>query len=239
MDLGGGVITPGHKPFAVCQTEADIVFERVDLRNRTVLDVGAWTGHFSFEAARRGAQRVLATDSYCWDQFDGRAAFDLARESLASPVEAREIDATDLSPDTVGTFNIVLFLGVFYHLYDPIAVLSNLARVTTDVLIVETHLELRDLAVPAMRFFPTTELGGDPTNWWGPNEHLIEALLRGHGFTTLEAARSPDHNRGIFFAWRSTAGRIRPLAEKDALAPFRAPVWRKAVREWRRLFRQA
>jgi tRNA (mo5U34)-methyltransferase len=239
MDLGGGVVTAGHKPLDVCKAEADIVFSRIDLRGRSVLDVGAWTGYFSFEAERQGARHVLATDSYCWQHptLRGKAAFDLARTALGARVEARMIDPHDVSPDSVGNFNVVLFLGVFYHLYDPIAVLAKVASVATDVLVIETHLDLRRVPAPAMRFYPGTELAGDPTNWWGPNERLVETLLLGHGFTVIETAASPDLNRAIFFAWRSTDARLAPLAEIDRLKPSRIPFWQKIVREIRRPFR--
>ena len=58
IDLGDGVITPGGKSSAICAGEASLIFDRVDLSGRSVLDIGAWNGFFSFEAKRRGAARV-------------------------------------------------------------------------------------------------------------------------------------------------------------------------------------
>src|SRR5262245_22821122 len=94
IDLGNGVVTPGRKSFPICTAEAHAIFGRVDLGGRTVLDVGAWNGFFSFEAKRRGAARVLATDSYCWTNPDirGRDTFDIARAALGLDIEAKEID---------------------------------------------------------------------------------------------------------------------------------------------------
>src|SRR5271165_2731188 len=66
IDLGGGVVTPGNKSVANCAAESSLIFDRVDLRGRSVLDIGAWNGFFSFEAKRRGAARVLATDMFAW-----------------------------------------------------------------------------------------------------------------------------------------------------------------------------
>ena len=65
IDLGNGIITPGQD----IDGETKIEFNKIptDLRGKTVLDIGAWDGLFSFEAERRGAAQVLATDSFCWN----------------------------------------------------------------------------------------------------------------------------------------------------------------------------
>ena len=80
----------------------------------TVLDIGSWDGFFAFEAERRGASRVLATDSFCWNG-DGWGTKDgsIARKVFNSKVEDLEIDVLELSPEKVGTFDLVLCLGVF------------------------------------------------------------------------------------------------------------------------------
>ena len=222
IDLGGGVVTSGNKSAALCNREASLIFDRVDLNGRSVLDIGAWNGFFSFEAKRRGASRVLATDSYCWSHPDihGRETFDIARSALGLEVDAREIDAVDVSAETVGEFDVVLYLGVFYHRYDAVETLAKVASLAKQLLIVETHLELRDIDAPAMLFFPGRELANDPTNWWGPNEHCIEALLVGHGFEEVEMTAHPaGNNRAIFHAWRSTTGRVKALDPENRLKP--------------------
>jgi tRNA (mo5U34)-methyltransferase len=222
IDLGGGVITPGGKSLEICKAEASLIFDRVNLTGCAVLDIGAWNGIFSFEAKRRGAARVLATDSYCWSHpiIRGRETFELARSALGVEVDAREIDVADLSVQAVGEFDIVLYLGVFYHRYDAIEALAKAARLAKRLLIVETHLELREVDVPAMAFFPGSELANDSTNWWGPNEHCMKALLLGHGFSDVEISAHPaGPNRAIFHAWRSTELRIKSLAETARLKP--------------------
>src|ERR1700722_11367639 len=222
IDLGGGVVTSGNKSAALCNEEAALIFDRLDLSGCSVLDIGAWNGFFSFEAKRRGASRVLATDSYCWSHPDihGRETFDIARSALGLEVDAREIDAIDLSAETVGEFDVVLFLGVFYHRYDAIETLAKVARLAKQVLIVETHLGLRDAEDPAMVFFAGREVANAPTNWWGLNEHCIEALLRGHGFTEIEISHHPaGPTRAIFHAWRSTEGRLKSLGDEVQLKP--------------------
>jgi tRNA (mo5U34)-methyltransferase len=229
IDLGGGLVTPGGKSLSLCTDEAGLIFDRVDLNGRTVLDIGAWNGFFSFDAKRRGAGRVLATDSYCWSHphIRGRETFEIARSALGIEVDAREIDAADLSTEEVGEFDVVLYLGVFYHRYDAVEALARVAPLAKQLLIVETHLDNRQLDTPAMTFYPGRELNNDPTNWWGPNEQCVKALLLGHGFTEIEMTAHPaGPTRAIFHAWRSTEPRIRPVADEVRLKP---------LAEWNRL----
>jgi tRNA (mo5U34)-methyltransferase len=82
-----------------------------------VLDIGAWNGAYSFEAARRGA-RVLATDHFVWTHPEkrGRERFDIANEALGLNIETLLADVPDITLEKVGAWDIVLFLGVLYHL---------------------------------------------------------------------------------------------------------------------------
>jgi tRNA (mo5U34)-methyltransferase len=176
------------------------------LAGKSVLDIGCWDGAYSVEAAHRGATRVLATDHFSWHEqcWGDREAFELTRKFLAPSVEVRDIDLPELSVDSVGTFDVVLFLGVFYHLRHPLEVLERIARIATECLILETHLLWFPLTRhPIMRFYPGRELNNDPTNWWLPNRACVEAMLRDVGFKTI-TMEHPDRRmrRGIFHAWR-------------------------------------
>jgi tRNA (mo5U34)-methyltransferase len=155
-----------------------------DLSGKTVLDVGAWDGFFSFEAERRGAARVVALDSHAWGLRDGRgrAGFDLARDALGSRVEDVTMEVLDISPESVGHFDVVLFLGVLYHMRHPLLALEKVASVTDALLIVETHVDMLQTRRPAMALYPGHDLGFDPTNWWGPNPEAVAAMVRDVGF---------------------------------------------------------
>jgi tRNA (mo5U34)-methyltransferase len=206
IDLGNGVVTPGTKALEVLEAEAEAIFAPLDLRGKSVLDIGAWNGYFSFEAKRRLARRVLATDHYCWNpEINGRATFELARTAIKLDVEDLDVDVPDLSPDRLGQFDVVLFLGVFYHLVDPIRALQALAALTREVAVLETHLDLRRLARPAMVFYPGAEVNKDPTNWWGPNRQCVEALLKLVGFERVVYQPHPlvKGARGIFHAYKT------------------------------------
>lgn len=198
------MVTPGQISLSILRAQAAIYF-RQGVEGRTVLDIGTWDGFNAIEAVRRGASRVLATDHWVWQHHEWAtsATIELARDRLAPILEIADIDVPDLSPERVGTFDVVLFCGVLYHVRHPLRTLEGVARLATDTLIVETHLDARHSQRPTMVFYPSTELNGDGSNWWGPNRPCVEAMLRDVGFRTVEFIASPAaRNRGIFRARR-------------------------------------
>ena len=206
FELSDGTLVRGAKTLGVLKAEFDAVFAPLELDGQSVLDVGAWNGAFSFEAKRLGAARVLATDMYSWAHpgLNGFEKFLYVRKDGRLDIEYRMLDTHQITQDMVGDFDIVLFLGVFYHLEDPITVIASVAEVATSWLVVETHLDLDDVPNPAMRYYPGAELADDPTNWWGPNQRCVEDLLRTAGFTEIHFTRNPFHQmRGIFHARRA------------------------------------
>ena len=158
-----------------------------DLRGRRVLDIGAWDGWFSFEMERRGAE-VVAADIV------ERPTFLAARDALGSRVRFVLSDIYHLSPAELGRFDIVLFLGVLYHLRHPLLALERVCELTTDVALVESFVtdDGTDLtAPPAMEFYETSELVGRFDNWCGPNTACLLAFCRSAGFATVDY-------RGVF-----------------------------------------
>ncbi len=186
IDLGNGIVTPGVDD---SQEKLKHVRMPTDLTGWTVIDVGAYDGFFSFEAERRGAARVLAADDFCWRQNDGMATkegFDIAHAARGSRVESEIIAVEDLSPETVGTFDLVLFLGVLYHTQDPMRYLRNVRSICRKQLIVETHVDAQDYPRPAMVFYPGPTLNNDATNFWGPNPAALTAMLHEVGFSQIQ-----------------------------------------------------
>jgi tRNA (mo5U34)-methyltransferase len=183
IDLGNGIVTPGIDPSPARLPELQIPD---DLSGLTVLDIGAWDGFFSFEAERRGARRVLATDSFCWGRggWGTKAGFELARRALGSRVEDLDIDPLQLSPAQIGTFDLVLFLGVLYHMRHPLLALERAFSVTGGQLILQTQVDLTAIERPALAFYQGTDLNNDPTNWFGPNAAAVIAMLQTAGFKT-------------------------------------------------------
>jgi tRNA (mo5U34)-methyltransferase len=220
IPLGNGIVTPG-----VDDTPGRLrkIGLPDDLSGKTVLDVGAWDGFFSFEAERRGSARVLATDSYCWsgEGWGSKAGFDLARRALGSNVEDKEIDVLNLTPEKVGVFDVVLFLGVLYHMKHPLLALERVFSVTGERLIVSTLVDLTWLRRPAAAFYEGAEANDDPTNWWGPNPAAVVAMLRTVGFTRVEIVDPPEPLRNRFAV--SLRRRIRRGE------PFGTKLWQGAI----------
>jgi tRNA (mo5U34)-methyltransferase len=230
IDLGDGVRTEGRKSAEILRKElADV--DLPDVRGKSVLDIGAWDGFYSFEAERRGASRVVALDYFVWsldldaqhaylarcheegrtpqpwnevpevwkpDTLPGKACFDTAVAALGSNVESVVADFLEVDLDALGTFDVVLFLGVLYHLLDPYAAVRRLAEVTNEVAIIETAAILTPgLEVyPLVAFFPEDELLGDPTNWWAPNAAALAGMCKAAGFSRVETKITASPPRG-------------------------------------------
>lgn len=214
IDLGQGGTTRGDKPNFILRRMADIAF-RGGVAGKSVLDIGSWDGFYAFEAERRGAARVLATDHFSWSGpgWGTKTGFDYAHACLDSRVESLDVDVPSLDQSKLGTFDVVLFLGVLYHLPDPYAGLKQAAAMTHDLLVVETVTTCNFLPIPMMRFYRSRELGDDPTNFWAPNVTCLRRMLRDLGFESVVVAhngfRHPATVRHFVFA--SKRNRDRPV----------------------------
>ncbi|MCU1369622.1 MAG: hypothetical protein JWO77_816 [Ilumatobacteraceae bacterium] len=129
------------------------------------------------------------------DTLPGKAGFDAAHQALGSKVKVVVDDFMTMDLSTLGTFDYVLFLGVLYHMPEPLTSLQRLASLTAPggTAIVETEM----LTVPGaehyavFEFIGSDDLGRDPTNWWVPNPAGLEQMLRAAGFGTVDVA--PRH----------------------------------------------
>ena len=170
-----------------------------DLSGRSVLDIGCNGGFYSMAMKRRGAERVLGIDH------DERY---LAQARFAAEVEGLDIEFRRLSVYDVGRlgerFDLVLFLGVLYHLRHPLLALDLLhEHVTGDLLVFQSLQRGSEQVAPVAPdydFFapaPFDEPGypklhfveqaysGDATNWWIPNRAASAAMLRSAGYAVL------------------------------------------------------
>ncbi|HYE38778.1 MAG TPA: TIGR04290 family methyltransferase [Ramlibacter sp.] len=166
-----------------------------DLTGWRVLDVGCNAGFYSFELARRGAS-VLAIDME--PLYLDQARWAVQQFGLQDRVEFRQLQVYDLARSSE-QFDLVWFMGVFYHLRYPLLALDILAQRTRRMMMFQTLSMPGEEVYPDTRDHPITErtplldtgwpkmafiehrFSGDPTNWWVPNHAGIEAMLRSSG----------------------------------------------------------
>lgn len=134
------------------------------------------------------------SDAWHPDTLPGRWRFDTARQALGSQVRAIAVDFMDCELDRIGLWDVVLYLGVLYHMEEPLSALRRLAAVTRRQAIIETcALRLPGHAEPLWSFFPHGELNHDRTNWWAPNLGALLGALGAAGFSDAEVlAGEPD-----------------------------------------------
>jgi len=189
-----------------------------DLTGLRVLDIGCAEGFFSFEAEKRGAREVIGIDSFT----DSVRRFNIVKEARQSNATAFLMNVYDLEPKRLGTFDLVLFYGVFYHLKHPQYALERIRSICTGTLLFQTHT-FEDPAVeevPCGRFYPHGMLSGtqgehyDPTVFWLFNRACCTAMLDHVGFTDLEVLSKDPHP----FVMRARSPDLAPGAPPDQTA---------------------
>jgi tRNA (mo5U34)-methyltransferase len=171
-----------------------------DLTGRSVLDIGCNGGFYSLEMKKRGAERVLGID------FDEDY---LAQARFAAQVTGYDIEFRKLSVYDVGAlgerFDVVLFMGVLYHLRHPLLALDLIHEHVANDLLVFQSMQRGSTEVdpidPNYTFWQTEHFdrpgypkmhfiehryADDPTNWWAPNSACVEAMLRSSGFEIVQ-----------------------------------------------------
>jgi tRNA (mo5U34)-methyltransferase len=186
IDLGRGVVTPGTIDAA---SKLPRLHLPENLAEKTVLDVGAWDGFYSFECARRGAD-VTAIDLWHPDHNATSEGFAVARAALGLPVRAMRGSVFDLNSRRVEPRDLVLFLGVLYHLEDPLGALRQLRCVTRELLILETATDFNLIRRPAVAFYPEGERAIDHSNWFAPNAAALKGMLQAAGFRDVSVVHS-------------------------------------------------
>lgn len=204
IELPDGRVTPGIQSLATMRKRLRQFPLPDDLRGKRALDIGAWDGWFSFEMEKRGAS-VVAVDAVQSEKFLE------ARELLGSKVEFVLSDVYDLNPAQLGKFDVILFLGVLYHLKHPLLALEKVCALAEDLVCVESHVtddKLKSGQKPCMEFYETTELGGQFDNWVGPNVAALLAFCRAAGFarSTLTSVIRRRAHVACFRKWDQQAG---------------------------------
>jgi tRNA (mo5U34)-methyltransferase len=188
-----------------------------DLTGKTVLDVSALDGYLSFAAERFGASRVAAVDLHAWRQRGARERFEHTRDTLGSHVEDLDVSADDVSRDTVGQFDVVLFLGALHHIND-LPALKRMAGVTTKLLVVEA---LVDVTFPrsAVASIDRLELSVGETSWSRLPPAAVMSMLYGVGFGSVVSYQPKRLSVGTLLDLPS---RARTAADRLSTTPWRS-----------------
>ena len=200
IDLGEGVWTaPNH----FLGDYPGFKFRRfahalpADLTGKSVLDIGCNAGFYSVEMKRRGAARVLGLDSD--ERYLAQGRF--VAERLGHDIEFRNLSVYDVG--RLGErFDVVIFMGVFYHLRHPLLALDLIhEHVADDLLVFQSMLRGTAQVEPVAQDYDFFDMDAferpgyprmhfvehayahDCTNWWIPNRAGIEAMLRSSGFS--------------------------------------------------------
>jgi len=192
IEVAPGIVTPGDDSNRMKLPILDALGLPSNMRGLRALDIGCSDGYFSFELEKRGAT-VVAMD-FVPEDYTG---FATARKILGSAVEYRMDNVYNLSAESYGEFDIVLFMGVLYHLRSPLAGLDAIRSVTKDggrlfvgTMMIDDYFQLPDGAVttlaavspvladiPLWQAYPRDALNGDFTNCFAPNRRaLVDAL---------------------------------------------------------------
>jgi tRNA (mo5U34)-methyltransferase len=198
LDLNGVPTAPDHflgdYPAVKWRNFASAI--PADLTGKSVLDIGCNGGFYSIEMKKRGAARVLGVD---FDE-DYLAQARFAAEVTGFDIEFRRLSVYDVA--TLGErFDVVLFMGVLYHLRHPLLALDLIHEHVAKDLLVFQSMQRGSKEVASVRpdydFFEMDHFNHpdypkmhfiehryahDPTNWWAPNRACMEAMLRSAGF---------------------------------------------------------
>lgn len=193
----------------------------LNLAGKTVLDIGAWDGYFSYEAEKRSAAMVVAADIALTEanptrlekgNWGANKGFRLAHKLLASKVRFVEssifrIDEALVEANTQKkpgeaeyplTYDVTCCYGVLYHLIEPFLALQKLAAVTRGVALVETAISKGNSLTMELR--PGFE--NDPTNWWYPTIPCLQEMLIRAGFARTEVVFNLDNVRATVAAYK-------------------------------------
>jgi tRNA (mo5U34)-methyltransferase len=224
--VADGVVTPGGKTLQHHHQEL-LRLQLPNLAGKSVLDIGAWDGYYTFMAEGAAASRVVALDHYVWSVdfkkateytsrqlesgqpirafhtvpelwdpvgLPGKRGFDLAHRLLHSRAEVVVGDFMTMDLSALGTFDVVLFMGVIYHLEEPLAAMRRVRQLTRGFAAIETEAVLLPGSGgrPLWQFVDAAQLNDDPTIWWVPTAEGLRSMCFAAGFSRVEIISDPS-----------------------------------------------
>jgi tRNA (mo5U34)-methyltransferase len=178
FEIFPGVVTPGGYDPAFLWKKLGI---GTDCANKRVLDIGPANGYFTKCLSENGAA-VTSVDFR--DKAD--TGFAIMEKLSGRPLDFRKANVYDINVASFGTFDIVLFLGVLYHLADPVRALNVCRQLCSETLFLETWYD-KELVpdVAAARYYRADTANNDITNFWRPNRLCVHHMLEDAGFDVV------------------------------------------------------
>jgi tRNA (mo5U34)-methyltransferase len=204
LELPGAGLTPGWFDLRGCLDK----LPWPDVRGKRCLDIGTYDGFYAFELERRGAAEVIATDIPDHEDWDWPAAararsgkelatlvgekgngFEVARAALGSSVERRMISAYHLTPEELGTFDVIVCGSLLLHLRDPVRALESIRSVCRG-----SFMSIEEVSLPlslAQSRRPVADMRFDENRcqWWVANTAGHQRMVQIAGFEVLAAIR--------------------------------------------------
>lgn len=175
----------GQQPNDVQSFVADII--PTDLTGKTVLDLGAWDGYYSFLAAQYNADVVVALDNMQGEIKDFKGGprtlynkyYYVSKKSGLLNVHFIPMDALDIDKIKMN-FDIIFCFGLYYHVSDPIGLFKKCYDKCNEMLLIEGYVINKE--EPTAYIFDEKELNNDPTNYWGFTTNALIKILKRIGF---------------------------------------------------------
>jgi SAM-dependent methyltransferase len=150
----------------------------IDLKNKTILDVGCWEGTLSIECINNGADSATGVDLCVSPQL---------KDNLSNPkFDFYQIEISGEKFLQLPSHDIVFCCGVLYHVEDVFNTLTRLKSKTLETLVIETVFHCVDDSQPLMLFHKNNSLRDNPTNWWSVNELCMTEMLETLGFDNIK-----------------------------------------------------
>jgi tRNA (mo5U34)-methyltransferase len=144
-----------------------------DLKGLRVLDIGTSDGFFSLQMARRGAD-VVAIDY----RDKTEHGYHVMEKLNPNNIDYKLMNIYELENAKIGKFDIIIFMGVLYHLPDMLRALHILRNLCSGTMYLETHSENQFCSdIPAARYYKESTLSNDYTNFWAPNRLCVLDML--------------------------------------------------------------
>jgi tRNA (mo5U34)-methyltransferase len=196
IDIGNGIYTMEVGPafHEMVWEKFSKVFPK-NMKGVTVLDIGTNAGYFPIEFKKRGAGKVVGMEFV--EEFIKQAE-EIKRIYDLKDVEYLKLDAHEVDK-VKGFFDVVVFTGILYHLKNPLQVIEDVGKKCKDVILIETEAipqqpegyvwarqgcppKLEKCTKGYMKFFESTSLNNDGSNWWAPDTECLKGMLRTAGF---------------------------------------------------------